>query len=143
MSKMPTETVGLQISHEQVWLALQLIATNRLFPYVPTLLWQIAEFEDQAVIYLPETSTKAVEEIAKAVIRFSSVVIYSWEPGIIRRRLDHPGVTVTKIPSSTAAEVMNIGTTQTPPKMNPILSKKFTFLVSASKSSRTKATSFQ
>lgn len=98
ISKMPSESVGLRISHEQVWLALQLIATNRLFPYDQNLLWQIAEFDDQAVIYLPETSTKAVEEIAKTVVRFSSVVIYSWEPGIIRRHLDHPGVTVTKIP---------------------------------------------
>jgi len=98
MSKMPSESVGLQISHEQVWLALQLIFANRLFPYDQALLWQIAEFEDQAIIYLAETSTKAIEEIEKTVAKFSSVVIYSWEPGIIRRRLDHPGVTVAKIP---------------------------------------------
>lgn len=98
MSKMPSETVGLQISHEQVWLALQLIFANRLFPYDQALLLQIAEFEDQAIIYLPVTSTKAIAEIEKAIGRFSSVIIYSWEPGIIRRHLDHPGVTVAKIP---------------------------------------------
>lgn len=98
MARMPSESVGLKVSHEQVWLALQMISTNRLFPYNQTSAWQMAEAEDQAIIYLAETSTAAIEAIAKAANHFSSVVIYSWEPGLIRRRLDHPGVTVNKIP---------------------------------------------
>ncbi len=98
MARMPSESVGLKVSHEQVWLALQMISTNRLFPYNQTSAWQMAEAEDQAIIYLAETSTAAIEAIAKAAEHFSSVVIYSWEPGLIRRRLNHPGVTVNKIP---------------------------------------------
>jgi len=98
MSRIPAESLGMHISHEQIWLALQLINDGRVYPFMDTAPFQIAEYDDKAVIYLPETTGSAITGIEKLIRHFPSAVIYSWEPGIIRRQITHPGVTVEKIP---------------------------------------------
>ncbi|HOY68138.1 MAG TPA: site-specific DNA-methyltransferase [Candidatus Ozemobacteraceae bacterium] len=103
LSKIPAESVGIQIRHEQVWIALQLMHDGRLAPFSETAPFQIATSDDQAIVYLQATTGDAVSGIEKAVAPFPSAVIYAWEPGIVRRSISHPGVTVKKIPDALTA----------------------------------------
>jgi adenine-specific DNA-methyltransferase len=98
MFRIPSEYLGMQISHEQIWLALQLINDGRVYPYMEADPFQVAEYDEKAIIYLQETTGTAIAGIERAIKQFSSAIIYSWEPGIIRRQITHPGVTVEKIP---------------------------------------------
>lgn len=98
MSRIPSEYVGRLISHDQIWLALQLINDGRVYPYSTDATFQVAEYDDKIIIYLQETTSAGISGIEKAIKQFPAAIIYSWEPGVVRRQLNHPGVTVEKIP---------------------------------------------
>lgn len=98
MSRIPSEYVGRMISHDQIWLALQLINDGRMYPYSADAPFQVAEYDDKIIIYLQETTNAGISGIEKAIKQFPAAIIYSWEPGVVRRQLTHTGVTVEKIP---------------------------------------------
>ena len=98
MSRIPSEYVGNLISHDQIWIALQLINNGRVYPYLENEPFQVAEYDDRVIIYLQEASNDAISKIDRAIRQFPAAIIYSWTPAVIRRDLTHPGVTVEKIP---------------------------------------------
>jgi adenine-specific DNA-methyltransferase len=98
MSRIPSESVGMLISHDQIWIALQLMNDDRVYPYSEGDIFQTAKYDDKIVVYLQETTNAALSAIEKAIRQFPAAIVYSWEPGIVRRQLIHPGLTVEKIP---------------------------------------------
>lgn len=98
MKRIPKESVGLKISHEQIWIALQMINDSKLNPYNTVLPFQSVEMEDLAIIYIATITNEVVSALGDMIKRFSSAIIYSWEPGILRRQITRPGCVVEKIP---------------------------------------------
>lgn len=97
MVKIPIEHLGMRVQHEQVWLALQLINDCSIYPYSSDNL-QIGKSYDKTIIYIPELNKDVIDQIQMTVSGCSGAIIYSWEPGIIRRQIEHPAVTIEKIP---------------------------------------------
>lgn len=98
MTRIPMERLGMQVNHEQVWLALQLINDCPLSEFNETATIQQTALEEKSVVYLPILNKGVVAEIERLVNMYPSVVVYSWEPGILRRQINQPGVIIEKIP---------------------------------------------
>ena len=89
----------LDIEHDQVWTALQLIHRPTLTPYTeqPFL---IAEDEEGALIYVPSFEKELIPSLREAVKQHASVIVYSWQPGLLRQHLRSSHVQHEAIPES-------------------------------------------
>jgi adenine-specific DNA-methyltransferase len=100
--RIPIETIFTKIQHDQVWSALQLIHAEMLTPYQKNAPFQSLESNkgnDAAlVIYLPKITEVALEELKKKIKKGKEVVIYSWQPALMKERFEKPSVTVEPIP---------------------------------------------
>ncbi len=92
----------LDIPHEQVWTALQLIHRETLEPYAAMALhWR--EDEDGALVYVERLASGTLADLAKRVRTVPAARVYAWQPGVIRARLaDCEHVEVEPIPQSLA-----------------------------------------
>jgi adenine-specific DNA-methyltransferase len=77
----------LEIEHEQVWNALQLLHTGALAPYdaKPGFLWTGDEHE--ALAYVPRFTEKLLPSLRSAIKTTGAVTIYSWQPELLRQRV--------------------------------------------------------
>jgi len=92
----------LDIEHDQVWTALQLIHRPTLTPYAsqPFLVAEGAEDEEGALIYVPSFEKELIPSLREAVNRHASVIVYSWQPGLLRQHLRSPHVQHEAIPEA-------------------------------------------
>ena len=98
MTRIPAERIGMEISHEQLWIALQLINDAKLSPFTESEPFQKSVLEDRVIMYVPVMSSAVITGIEQVLRYYPSGVVYAWEPGLLRRQIDHPGLTVEKIP---------------------------------------------
>jgi len=91
-----------EIEHGEVWTALQLIHREALDPYEEAALhW--TEDDDGALCYVPRVQSGTGKEILKRAKGRSEVMVYTWQPGLLRPRLAAAGnVQVEAIPQSLA-----------------------------------------
>ena len=89
----------LEIPHEQVWTALQLIHRPTLAPYQEDP-YLVAEDTEGALIYVPSFRKDLLPDLRETVARHASVIIYSWQPGLLRQHLRAPHVQHEAIPES-------------------------------------------
>jgi adenine-specific DNA-methyltransferase len=89
----------LEIRHEQVWTALQLIHRPTLAPYEEAQ-YLVAEDAEGALIYVPSFRKDLLPDLRETVSRHASVIIYSWQPGLLRQHLRAPHVQHEAIPES-------------------------------------------
>lgn len=89
----------LEIPHDQVWTALQLIHRPTLSTYqeAPYL---VAEGPEGALIYVPSFRKELLPDLRETVARHASVIIYSWQPGLLRQHLKAAHVQHEAIPES-------------------------------------------
>lgn len=91
----------LDIEHEQVWNALQMIHRDALAPYAPApFLW--AGDATAALAYVPRFSPALVPALRKAAARCAAVTLYSWQPESLRQHLRSPRIHHEAIPESLA-----------------------------------------
>ena len=91
----------VEIEHEQVWTALQMIHRDTLEPYsAADFLW--AGDDDEALVYVPRFDKACVPALRKAVKECGSVVIYSWQPETLRQHIRAGHVQHEAIPESLA-----------------------------------------
>ncbi len=76
----------LEIEHEQVWTALQMIHREVLFPFAVGD-FQISLDGDSGLLYIPRFSKKIVPAIKAAVHELAGAVIYSWQPEALRQHI--------------------------------------------------------
>lgn len=99
--RIPIETIFTKVQHDQVWSALQLIHAETLAPYQKNASFQIQETEKTVqgtiVIYLPKITETALGDLKKK-IKGKEVVIYSWQPALLKERFEKSSVTVEPIP---------------------------------------------
>ena len=91
----------VESEHAQVWTALQMIHRETLEPYTQAdYLW--AGNEDQALVYVPRFAVALVACLRKQVKQSSEVVIYSWQPEMLRQHVRADHVQHEAIPESLA-----------------------------------------
>jgi adenine-specific DNA-methyltransferase len=96
--RIPVSRVFNDIQHEQVWRALQLIHGVPLAGYNEGVLVQWAGNADDRLIYVPKLSESVLEEVARQAGLGGRLVVYSWQPGQIRQRVEAPNVAFERIP---------------------------------------------
>ena len=90
-----------EIDHAQVWTALQLIHCETLSPYQDSPC-SIAGNDDPALLYLPSFRPEHLPAIRKAVRGSRAVILYSWQPELLRQRVRAEHVQFENIPDSLA-----------------------------------------
>jgi adenine-specific DNA-methyltransferase len=91
----------LEIEHEQVWTALQMIHRDSLEPFQKgDFLW--AGDEEQAILYVPRFKLAQVPAIRKQVKQSEEVVLYSWQPETLKQHVRSQHVQHAAIPESLA-----------------------------------------
>ncbi|NOT81882.1 MAG: site-specific DNA-methyltransferase [Gallionella sp.] len=96
--RIPVARVFNDIQHEQVWRALQLVHRVPLTIYENDVLMQLAGNADDRLVYVPKLSQAVLDEVARLAALGGRLVVYSWQPGQIRQRVDAPNVAFEKIP---------------------------------------------
>lgn len=96
--RIPVSRVFNDIQHEQVWRALQLIHGVPLADYETGAPVQLAGNADDLLVYVPKLSETVLVEVARVAGLGGRLVVYSWQPGQIRQRVEAPNVAFEKIP---------------------------------------------
>ena len=96
--RIPVSRVFNDIQHEQVWRALQLIHGAALAGYDVGALVHVAGSADDRLVYVPKLSDAALEEVARIAGLGGRLVVYSWQPGQIRQRVEASNVAFERIP---------------------------------------------
>jgi adenine-specific DNA-methyltransferase len=92
----------MEIDHAQVWTALQLSHRDRLEP-IGTDPILTAGDEEQLLIYVPHFKAKHAAALRTAVKSSRAVVVYTWQPQLIRQRVKQFGhVEIQAVPEALA-----------------------------------------
>jgi len=94
----PVSRVFNDIQHEQVWRALLLIHSIPLTAYDNAACVQLAGDADDPLIYVAKLSEAALDDVIKQAGLGGRLVVYSWQPGQIRQRVEAPNVVFERIP---------------------------------------------
>ena len=75
-----------EISHEEIWTALQLIHCSTLQPFNnDSFLW--AGDDNLAIVYVPRFNRGDVSALRKSLIPCRSAILYSWQPEVVAQSL--------------------------------------------------------
>jgi adenine-specific DNA-methyltransferase len=96
--RIPASRVFNDMQHEQVWRALQLIHGAPLTGYDQGVLVQLSGNADDRLVYVPKLSEAVLDEVARLASLGGRLVVYSWQTGQIRQRVEAPNVAFEKIP---------------------------------------------
>ena len=91
----------LEIEHDQVWTALQMIHREALEPFTAAD-FLCAGDEQAALFYVPRFTTALVPALRKAVKETAAAIIYSWQPETLRQHIRSGHVQHEAIPESLA-----------------------------------------
>ena len=99
----------LDIDHAQVWIALQLAHDYPVLPYVEApFLW--SGNDDEAVCYVPRFRREDAPALRRKVKMAGAVVLYSWQPQVVRQHVRAGHVTHLPIPETLARRFgLNLG----------------------------------
>ena len=89
----------VEIEHEQVWTAIQMIHGDTLEAFQPAEFLQAGD-EEAALFYVPRFNTSLVPALRKAVKSTGDAVIYSWQPETLRQHIRSAHVQHEAIPES-------------------------------------------
>ena len=89
----------LELDHPAVWTALQLRHLEGIAPYDQAAPFQWSEEKDSALCYMPRFRKDDLKALRERVDAAGSVVIYSWQPGLLRQQLRRPLVTHEALPA--------------------------------------------
>lgn len=89
------------IDHEQVWTALQLIHGDSLMPLTDSAC-AFAGNEEQALAYVRRFRSEDLPLVRQAVGQSSAVILYSWQPEVLRQHIQADHVQFEHIPESLA-----------------------------------------
>ncbi len=96
--RIPVSRVFNDMQHEQVWRALQLIHGAPLTGYDQDVSVQLSGNADDRLLYVPKLSEAILIEVARLADMGGRMVVYSWQTGQIRQRVEAPNVAFEKIP---------------------------------------------
>lgn len=100
-NRVPRATLAIDIRHDQIWLALQLIHTNSVSPFVDAASMQTLEGDENGfdIFYIPTLSVDVVDALRVRVeSSLKPCLVYSWQPGVISQRFNEGHIKFDKIP---------------------------------------------
>ena len=98
--RIPHEALLTDFDHVQVWTAVQLIYRQSFVPYDPARQLQESINDDGGILYAEILNNKIVSRIVELSAHSPHLIVYSWQPGLLRERLDGQNITVEQIPQS-------------------------------------------
>lgn len=97
--KLKYSTIRMNINHDQIWVALQMMHNCRINTFNTTKSINHSSFYDGQIIgYISNVSESVLEYIENLISNYSSVVIYSWSPQQIRQNILSENLEIKKIP---------------------------------------------
>lgn len=90
-----------EMDHAQVWIALQFIHCETLIQYQESPCVKAGD-EEQALLYVPSFDRKDLVTIQKAVDASRAVILYSWQPELLRQQVRGDHIQFEHIPESLA-----------------------------------------
>lgn len=100
-NRISRETLAIDIRHDQIWYALQQMHANSVAPFDADSSIQILHGDEigHDIIYIPQLNEAALSFLrVRTAATFKPVVIYSWQPGVIRQRFPQSHIKFEKIP---------------------------------------------
>lgn len=97
--RIPFDNLLLDIHHDQVWYTLQLLHGDGVCPYDDRASYQLTTAGNPIVIYVPSLTSEARDAvIALANQAVKSMVIYTWQPGILAQSIFNEHVCIEQVP---------------------------------------------
>jgi adenine-specific DNA-methyltransferase len=98
--RLPTGSL-IDIEHAEAWTALQLLHRGRIEP------WRTAPFlwagdEQDGLLYVPRFRREDLPALREQVRQSAAVVLYSWQPGVLRQLIPDTHVQHEAVPESLA-----------------------------------------
>jgi len=85
--RIPKGRVYEDIQDAQVWLALQLIHLETFHPLATDKPVQTAEFDHGLIVYCAKINAETLAEIERLAADHAEVIVYSWQPALLRQQL--------------------------------------------------------
>ncbi|NRR05512.1 site-specific DNA-methyltransferase [Brevibacillus sp. RS1.1] len=100
-NRIPFETMVIDIRHDHIWLALQSLHANAIYPFREEQALQLLEGKENNldIIYVPKLDQKALDALEDRInSSLKPQIIYSWQPGLIRQSFNVGHIQIEKIP---------------------------------------------
>lgn len=97
-NRLLSETLFSSIQHNAIWTALQLIHTETVSPFDSNALIQQLEHDNTTVLYLPKINEAVLKDMQTLIAKGSILVIYSWQPGLLRQHFEDDRISFLPIP---------------------------------------------
>lgn len=100
-SKLPKELLALELRHDQIWLALQMIHSNTVSPYSndQTVQTLVGDETGPLVLYASDFKQQTLDRLNKLLAQVKRpAVLYTWQPGLVKQYLAQWNLRVEKIP---------------------------------------------
>lgn len=94
--KLPVERITNRIEHKEVWIAVQMLENQALNMYDYDQDFQINEDGGSIVVYASQVTPALIEWLSHEFER--NVVVYSWQPGILKQHVTNPAISFGHIP---------------------------------------------
>lgn len=99
MTRIPPESIRINIRHDQVWLALQLIHSDVVSSYNESADIQVVEtLVGDIICYVINVNDETVKKLKSLVNKHSNVVCYTWQPGLVEQYVFSLSISLEKIP---------------------------------------------
>lgn len=90
--------IHTDIQHDQVWHAIQQFYGYGLLPFEQSNPIQWTDTDKARLIYVPEINQQALDAVMELIENQSALVVYSWQPGLLKQRVFSDHVSFEKIP---------------------------------------------
>lgn len=101
-NRVKSESLMIDIKHDQIWYALQQMHANVINPFDETSFMQLLEGSDTSatILYLPNISDEVITALDELINKsLKPHIIYSWQPGLIAQHINASYVQLEKIPN--------------------------------------------
>jgi adenine-specific DNA-methyltransferase len=96
--RIPVEVVFNEIQHDQIWIALQLIHESGFQQYNQETPIQMRENDNSFIAYIPKLTDETLKDIHVAIKGKSNITLYSWQPALLKQRIESSSVSFEPIP---------------------------------------------
>lgn len=100
-TRVPRESLAIDIRHDQIWFALQQMHANAVSPFQKSHPVQalIGDEAGHDILYVPQLNKEAFDVLHERIEGSRKpCVIYSWQPGLIGQQFDNDHIEIQKIP---------------------------------------------
>lgn len=98
--RIPHEAVLTDIDHVQAWTAVQLIHRQAFADYDASHQLQESVHNDGGLLYAATLNEAIVSRIVDLADDSPHLIVYTWQPGLLRERLVAQNITIEQIPQS-------------------------------------------